>query len=138
MLLRANFSGAPLRVPATVLTITPLQRASDATSNLTALGLVAVAAISGWLPSLVWGWLLPRAIVFWLHAYAICFFPHAVPGGGYEVYRVRTGGWWLSFVTVGQNFHGVHHRWPYLPWHRYAAVVRDARPAVEAAGIRFV
>lgn len=135
-LLSANFAGSPLRVPATVLPMTPRQRWSDGASNVLALGIAVGAAATGWLPSLFWAWLLPRALVFWLHAYYICFFPHSVSGGGYEVYRVRARRAWLRLLTLDQSLHGVHHRWPYIPWHRYGAVLRGARPEIEAAGIR--
>jgi beta-carotene hydroxylase len=137
-LLRSIVASPPLGVPASFLPITRGQWISDQVSNLLAVAALAASIALGFWPSLLWAWVLPRVIVFWLHAYYICFFPHSVVGGGYEVYRVRERDHWLPFVTVAQSLHGIHHRWPHVPWHRYAAVLRDARQEIEAAGVRLV
>lgn len=67
--------------------------------------------------------LLPRLLIFYLHAFYICYLPHAKSGGGFVRFRVSKGApiFWRAF-TVGQWAHGVHHRWPQLPWHRYGAL----------------
>jgi fatty acid desaturase len=137
-LLRANYGSPPLDVPASFVPLTPAQRASDALSNAIAVGIIVASVAAGFSPSLLAAWVGPRILVFLLHAYTICFFPHSVPGGGYEVYRVREDGRWLSILTVSQNFHGIHHKWPSIPWHRYRAVLRAARADVEGAGIRIL
>ncbi|MGZ3695863.1 MAG: fatty acid desaturase, partial [Bdellovibrionota bacterium] len=64
--------------------------------------------------------LLPRLAIFYLHAFYICYLPHAKAEGGFEKYRVAKfrAFWWRAF-TAGQWAHGVHHRWPNLPWHQY-------------------
>ena len=34
--------------------------------------------------------------------------------------------WWARYLILNQNFHGLHHRAPYLPWHElHAAFVRS-------------
>lgn len=137
-LLRANYGSPPLDVPASFVPITAAQRLSDGLSNATVLAILASSIAFGFWPSLLVAWIGPRILVFLLHAYTICFFPHSVPGGGYEVFRVRDGGRWLSLLTVSQNFHGIHHKWPSIPWHRYRRVLRVARREIEDAGVRIV
>jgi beta-carotene hydroxylase len=124
-LLRTALLGAPLQVPASVLPITRVQRAADALSNLLALAVVVTAAALGYFQTILWVWLGPRLVIYALHAYYICYFPHSVPGGGYQVLRVRQDHAWLRLLTVNQHLHGIHHRWPWIPWHRYRRVLRD-------------
>jgi beta-carotene hydroxylase len=137
-LLRA--ARVPLDVPASFVPLTKAQRLSDRASNALAL-LVAVGSIPlGWGPSVLGLWILPRVIVFWLHAYYVCLLPHAVPGGGYRVYRIRGGGGGLllRLLTVDQTFHGIHHRWPSVPWHAYARTARRRRDRFASDGIEVV
>jgi beta-carotene hydroxylase len=137
-LVRANYATGPLDVAASFVPITPVQRLFDSISNVAVLGLVAGSIALGFWRSLLAAWILPRIVIFLVHAYTICFFPHSVPGGGYEIYRVREDGRWLSFLTVSQNLHGIHHKWPSIPWHRYRTVLRAARADLERAGIRIL
>ena len=130
----------PLDVPASFVPLTSTQRLSDRVSNTLAL-LVAVGSIAlGWGPSVMGLWILPRVIVFWAHAYYVCLFPHAAPGGGYRLYRVRAdgGGLLLRLLTVDQTFHGIHHRWPSVPWHAYARTARLRGRRLEEDGIEVV
>ncbi len=148
--IQANFWRFPLRliqtalkenpgeVPTSFLPVTPHQRFWDLLTFASTGGVVLASILMGFWVSVLGLWILPRVFVYLLHAYVICFFPHTVPGGGYEVYRIRPGGFWLRALTMGQNFHGIHHRWPFIPWHRYGEVLRDNRSEVEAAGIRMV
>jgi beta-carotene hydroxylase len=106
-------------VPDSFLPITSSQRISDRISNGLAVLLIAACVAAGHGIEILCVWILPRAIVFWLHAYYICFFPHHIDGGGFEKYRNRNAGRLVSFLTMGQNYHGVHHRWPFIPWHKY-------------------
>lgn len=72
--------------------------------------------------SLLAVFLLPRLAIFYLHAFYICYLPHARREGGFEKYRVaQNPAWWWRVLTVGQWAHGVHHRWPNIPWHQYAS-----------------
>jgi len=64
--------------------------------------------------------ILPRGVIFWLHAFYICYFPHAAKNGrGFERYRIISAPWFWRWFTLGQTNHGIHHRWPYIPWHAY-------------------
>ena len=80
--------------------------------------------------NLLWVFFLPRLGVFFLHAYYICYLPHAKPGGGFETHRLRaTESASAFFLTMGQNLHGLHHRWPQIPWHRYRGELAAFREA---------
>jgi beta-carotene hydroxylase len=126
-LLRTALRGPRLDVPSSFLVITPAQRRADLASNLLALLVVGTAALLDFLGAVLWAWVVPRLVIYGVHAYYICFLPHAVTGGGYEVSRVRQDRWWLRFLTLNQHLHGVHHRWPWIPWYRYGRVLREYR-----------
>lgn len=102
----------------------PLSEAQKNADRL-ALGLfaflVGLSIRYGFFTSLCAVFLLPRLAIFYLHAFYICYLPHAKSGGGFEKYRVAKASriWWRAF-TAGQWAHGVHHRWPNIPWHKYA------------------
>lgn len=136
-LARLALNPPPQPIPP-ALARTPRERAADAASHAVVLGAAAASVAWGFWPSLLWLWIVPRFLIFWVHAFVICFFPHAVAGGGYTVARVREGNRLLRFATVGQNFHGIHHRWPFIPWHRYARVLAACRDAIVAQDIQFV
>jgi fatty acid desaturase len=114
-----------LDIPDSFHPIKPWMKVADALSNLFALGLIALSVLFDFWFALVCAWIIPRVIVFIIHAYYICFFPHHIDEGGYKVYRVRDRGWLLRFLTVEQNFHGLHHKWPYIPWYKYRKVFKD-------------
>jgi beta-carotene hydroxylase len=135
-LVRANHT-AEMRVPipASFLPMTPNQIWADRFSNLLAFSLLGVGLLTHTFASIFWLWFVPRAIVFLAHAIYICHFPHSIPGGGYEVYRVRPSRL-LAVLTMNQNLHGVHHRWPSIPWHRYGAVLTTIDPGAEGIDLR--
>ena len=131
-------AGEPWDVPASFQPITRAQRVCDTMSNLLACAIIAAGCLHGYAASVLGLWVLPRALVLVLHAYYICFFPHVVPGGGFRLYRVRRPNLLLRLLTVEQTFHGLHHRWPFIPWHRYAAAQRRHADELAAEGIEVV
>lgn len=122
-LLRTIVHRAPEGVPSSFLPLTPGQRVSDVASNLLALGLMAISVPLGFWPEVVLVWVVPRLIIFLAHAYYICFFPHQHGGDGFVVLRVQRDNPFLRFLTVNQHLHGIHHRWPWVPWHQYRRVL---------------
>jgi beta-carotene hydroxylase len=72
---------------------------------------------------LVLVWILPRITITLLHAYYICFLPHHNPEGGYVRYRVMPG-LVAQALTINQNLHGVHHMFPFRPWHQYPNMLK--------------
>lgn len=136
-LLKLMIERPKLDVPDGFLKITPAQRASDLVSNALVLAVCIACARLGLGRELLAVWIAPRILVFLIHAYYICFFPHGMPGGGYKLLRVRPGALlWLA--TMGQNYHGVHHRWPFIPWHRYHRVAKSRREELLRSGVELL
>jgi beta-carotene hydroxylase len=134
-LLRTVVTPERVDLPPGFLPLTRGQRLADGASHAVVLAVVAGAAASGWLAAVTWAWLLPRLAVYGLHAYYICFFPHSVPGGGYQVLRLREDRLLLRALTVNQHLHGIHHRWPWIPWHRYRRVLRECAEDLRREGM---
>ncbi|MGB0695761.1 MAG: fatty acid desaturase family protein [Rhodospirillaceae bacterium] len=126
-LARLTVQGVRMDIPESFQPMTPTRIWADRASNFFALAIVLAGALAGWdvLWAVLCAWIIPRAIVLFLHAYYICFLPHNVPEGGYTVLRVRDAGWVGRLVTIDQSMHGIHHLWPFIPWHRYRAVLKD-------------
>ncbi|MCA9670124.1 MAG: fatty acid desaturase [Myxococcales bacterium] len=124
-IMQQMFKPDPLDVPETFHPITPGQRLSDMISNLLVLGVLGVAIALGFWRALLVAWIVPRFFVVMIHAYYICFFPHHIEDGGYRVYRIRRDGILLKLLTVNQHMHGIHHKWPWIPWHKYQLVRRE-------------
>jgi beta-carotene hydroxylase len=95
------------------------QRIADLASNSFALALIIGSIFFGFFKAVLWVWIIPRVCIFFIHAYFICYLPHAMEHGGYQVKRVRQTGWLQRFISIEQNMHGVHHAWPWIPWHQY-------------------
>ena len=106
-------------VPESFNPITRGQRIADFVSNGLVAALIVGSIFSGFWKAVLWAWIVPRFLMFFIHAYFICYLPHAVEQGGYQVNRVRRGGWIQRFFSVEQNMHGIHHVWPWIPWHQY-------------------
>jgi beta-carotene hydroxylase len=110
------------KIDAGFLPITEWQKRADRLTLGLFLFTLGLSLKFGFFPSMAAVFLVPRLVIFFLHAYYICYLPHAVPAGGFQKYRVmRAPGAFWKFITVGQWAHGVHHRWPNIPWHQYPA-----------------
>ena len=124
-LVQIALRGDKLDVPDSFIQMTRGQRISDALSNLLAAGVVALSIAGGFWQAVVLVWIVPRLVVFLAHAYYICFFPHNNGGHGFVVARLRPNHIGLRFLTMNQHLHGIHHRWPWVPWHKYQSVLRS-------------
>jgi fatty acid desaturase len=107
-------------IESSFMPITPAQAWADRALLLTAAGAMAALAAAGYGLLVLWLLVFPRVVIFYLHAVYICWFPHHVEGGGFERYRVADRGLLWRLLTVGQWAHGVHHKNPSIPWHRYS------------------
>jgi beta-carotene hydroxylase len=106
-------------IPERFLRLTILQRICDRTSSIISISLLSVLAWNGHFVAVLCVFVVPRAVIFFFHAFYICFLPHSSHVGDYQLFRVRRLGFWFDLLTMGQSYHGVHHRWPFVPWHRY-------------------
>ncbi|WP_017327296.1 fatty acid desaturase [Synechococcus sp. PCC 7336] len=39
-----------------------------------------------------------------------------------------------NLLLLGQNYHLIHHLWPTVPWYKYQAAYREAKPVLEEKG----
>jgi fatty acid desaturase len=76
-------------------------------------------------------WLLPKGFAMWIHAWYVNVLPHrGLPAERYRDTRVITSKW-LTPLMLCHNYHGIHHVWMTVPWHRYPKVFRARRAFLE-------
>jgi beta-carotene hydroxylase len=95
-----------------------------------AMGMLAVVAVV---------WVVPALVAVAFLGFAFDYLPHR-PQDSTERY-LDTRAYpspVLNVVLLGQNYHLVHHAWVTVPWFRYQAAFRAARPDLEAVGARIV
>lgn len=97
-----------------------------------ALGALVMA---GYWQVALWSWIIPKFISIYVHGWCVNYLPH---------HNMRTGWYeqtrcfpflWLSILTVGQNYHAVHHLWPRFRWHEYGKIFRRAEPFLRERGV---
>lgn len=97
---------------------------ADALLSLLAVGLAVLALVQGGLFAVVFAWALPKGVAMWIHAWYVNWLPHrALPAERYRDTRVFPFAWltpWMLF----HNYHGLHHAWQTVPWHRYGRAFR--------------
>ena len=122
----------PVEIPDSFCKYTNTHRVLDHLNNLIALAVVLVAAFYGWFWPVMCSWVIPRGLFLFIHAYYICFFAHGIDDHeGFQVYRVKKANLLWRFLTMEQNFHGLHHRFPFIPWHKYANIVNKRKDILE-------
>jgi beta-carotene hydroxylase len=120
--------GSKGRIPPEFLPMQKHQKWIDRFSILSFLGFGVFCFIAGYGSSFLLIFLIPRAVVFWLHVFYICYFPHAVRDGkGYQKYRIISESKILYWFTMGQSLHGIHHYNSKIPWHRYVEYLSEAK-----------
>lgn len=118
------FEKKPISVPPTFLPISPTEKWIDR------LTVGSVYALCAWLFSRGHGdvalaaIVFPRVFIFLFHGYVICFFPHFMPSGGYQRFRIFPGNALLKLTTMNQCYHGIHHFYPKIRWYNYPAVYK--------------
>jgi fatty acid desaturase len=101
--------------------------------------LVLVALGLGiWLASplaVLFAWILPKGFAMWIHAWYVNVLPHRdLPAERFHDTRIYTQAW-LVPLTICHSYHGLHHIWPTLPWHRYPRAFRLKRDFLESRGV---
>lgn len=129
---------APLDIPESFCKFTKAQKISDLVSNLLALAIIVLSFAYGYGMEVTCAWIIPRFLIFWLHAYYICFFPHHIDEGGYQKYRIRNLGFVGRFITMEQNYHGIHHKWPFIPWYMYRVLFKNQSQALQENNIEIL
>ncbi len=102
---------------------------------------VAVALGTAWLdPRLCFAvgvaWFVPARLAVVALAATFSWLPHAphVVGDRYRATSVWSAPW-LTVLLLGQNFHGVHHLYPHVPFHRLPGTWRAQRAELRARGV---
>jgi beta-carotene hydroxylase len=110
---------------------------------LVLLGAFAAFVWAGRIDALLACWVVPKGIAMWIHGWYVNVLPHrGLPAERYRDTRIRPSRW-LAWPTVMHCYHGVHHAWQTVPWHRYAKAFEAKReflaergaPVVERASI---
>ena len=101
--------------------------------------LVLVALGLGiWLASpiaVLFAWVLPKGFAMWIHAWYVNVLPHRnLPAERFHDTRIYTQAW-LVPLTICHSYHGLHHIWPTLPWHRYPRAFKLKRAFLESRGV---
>jgi fatty acid desaturase len=122
--------GRYARVP-----VSAMGRTLDALGAALAAVVIATAWVHGHLVALVAAWLAPKAVSLVAHAWYVNYLPHhAQPTGRFTSARVVERAWWAPLVFF-HNYHGLHHAYQSIPWHRYRAEFERRRQALVAQGM---
>lgn len=68
---------------------------------------------------------IPRIIIFFCHAYYICFLSHKpsiIGDASYVLYHCFSSSLLIRFLTLNQSLHGYHHKFPNKPWYMYSLI----------------
>ncbi|TAJ16368.1 MAG: hypothetical protein EPO68_11210 [Planctomycetota bacterium] len=96
--------------------------------------LLALGWYGGWIWPLVWCWVVPKLVAMWIHAWYVNWLPHhGLPAERFRDTRIFPLGW-LSPLMLCHNYHGLHHAWQSVAWHRYPAAFRAKRELLEKRG----
>jgi len=111
------------------------QKTLDSLPPLVILGLYAAAWYWGVLFDLLLLWFVPLVISKVFMDWYINYLPHVgLPANRFRGTRIIDLAWFTPLV-LSHNYHAIHHLWPDIPWHRYAAVFRDKRAYLEEHGV---
>jgi beta-carotene hydroxylase len=115
------------------------ERLGDAANYVIVAGLAAGSVVTGLWPVLVFAWVLPRIVIFPIHAFYVCYLPHSGFGRNvYETYRIVLRNPLTRYLTLYHSFHGLHHLWPTVPWHAYRRTFQERRAELEERGVRIL
>ncbi|MCA9528013.1 MAG: fatty acid desaturase [Myxococcales bacterium] len=105
-------------------------------ATMVALGaLLVAAALAGHFWTILLYWLGPAWAASGLLALAFDYLPHAPhEARGRYVDTVTRPGRALEVLLLGQNYHGVHHLYPRVPFFRYRAVFEQVQDEMIARG----
>ena len=98
---------------------------------------------NGYLPAICWNWILPSRISIALLAFAFDFLPH-YPHGDTRQYKhthnfdfgILNGP--ATFIFMYQNYHALHHRYPYVSFWEYAVVWDEKKREMMSKGTQTI
>jgi beta-carotene hydroxylase len=104
-------------------------------SEAAIVAIIAGAALTGGMSSLLQLWLVPATAAIFLLAFAFDLLPHhphTTQARYYDtrIYPSRV----LNVLLLGQNYHLIHHLWTTIPWYHYERAFREVEPDLLARG----
>jgi fatty acid desaturase len=109
------------------------ERLLDGMGFLLVIAITALAWLAGHGATIVATWLLPKAASLALHAWYVNYLPHhGRPQGRFTSARVIERMGWLQPFVLFHNYHGLHHAYQRVPWHRYRQEFERRRPELVA------
>ena len=145
--LEGSILSLPLRYPRGVRRATAIvdrsgrpsgERWADRALTATVLAALAIGVLNGHGGALVVAWVVPKGIAMWVHAWYVNVLPHqGLPAERYRDTRVRPVGW-MTPLMLCHNYHGLHHAWQTVPWHRYPRVFRAKEAFLAGRGVPVV
>lgn len=113
------------------------------------IAVITYAIHHGFGSCLLWYWFLPMLCAMVFLAYVFDHLPHhaheatasqsvyACTATLDGIFNVEHGeSWWLfTWLTLGQNYHSIHHIFPTLPWYAYERVWHGHRNEFLKAGV---
>jgi fatty acid desaturase len=115
--------------------VPPAYRRWDALGKGAVLGVVGAAVGAGLGPVVIAVWIVPKAVTMFVHAWYVNYLPHRDrPVGRFTSTRVIDARW-LQPLTLFHNYHGLHHVYPAIPWHRYRHAFETARHHLVSHGL---
>jgi fatty acid desaturase len=110
-------------------------RVVDALGVAFAVGVIVTAYAMGQTAVLIATWLAPKVVSFAAHAWYVNYLPHHhEPTGRFTSARVVERVWWEPLVLF-HNYHGLHHAYQTIPWHRYRVEFEQRRAFLVAQGM---
>lgn len=80
-------------------------------------------------------WVVPKLVAMWIHAWYVNVLPHrGLPAERYRDTRIWANPL-LTPLFLCHNYHGLHHVWQTVPWHRYPRAFRAKRAFLEGRGV---
>jgi fatty acid desaturase len=141
--LEGSIWSLPLRYPAGVRRAQALverthppawERWCDRLLVVGVIGVLGALVLAGHGLAALVAWVIPKGIAMWVHAWYVNVLPHqGLPAERYRDTRVRPVAW-MTPLMLCHNYHGLHHAWQTVPWHRYARVFRAKRAFLEGRG----
>lgn len=115
------------------------ERIADGVTLAAFLAAAGGAVAAGLWRELLAVWIVPRLLIAPIHAFYVCYLPHAAGGPlFYRTFRIVLRNPFTRYLTVYHSYHGLHHLWPNIPWYRYRRVFAERRAELEAQGVEIL
>jgi fatty acid desaturase len=113
---------------------TPALHTMDVAGQVVIVAIFALSWYFGFAQVLLFAWLLPKIIALFIHAWYVNYLPHrGCATGQFQSARVIEVGW-IQPLVLFHNYHGFHHVYQSVPWHRYRRSFEGQREFFKSNG----